>query len=403
MKGFITTTDAPSRKPLPLAAQCGTCQLFKGCKSPKMPVDGKGRKKILIIAEAPGREEDEQGRPLIGPSGKLLWDTMAKAGFERDDCWITNSIICRPPENKMPPRAIDYCRPNVVKAIEELKPRVILLLGASAVKSVLGWLWREDVGLASRWDGWAIPHQGLRAWICPTWHPAYIMRMETGDSGKDRGAGTDVGKLFFEKHVAAACDLWRERPWKQKPDWERWVKNVLDPDEAAIMICNRITEKPVAFDLETTSLKPDSSNAEIYCCSVSDGQDSIAFPWHGKAIDAMKELLVSDTPKIGFNAKFESRWIKAKLGITVRNWVWDGMIAAHVLDNRDSICSLKWQAFTRLGFGPYDDEVRPFLKAKGSNERNRIREAPLEKVLHYCGIDAMLEHRLWQLQQKEFA
>ena len=403
MKGFTTTIDAPTKRPLPLVPRCGECGLFRHCKSPKMGVAGQGRKKILVVGEAPGAQEDDQGEPFVGASGELVGEVMARAGIDfRVDCWIMNAAACRPENNKLPPKAVEHCRPLVVKAIEELKPRVVLLLGGSAIKSVVGWAWKEDVGAAGRWEGWQIPHQGTNSWLCPTVHPAYIFYAEN----------SDMVRMFFERHVAAAVALHGSRPWKERPQWERQVKVLLDPDEAARRIVmlsvnhgqKQAAEygKPLAFDLETTSLKSFSSNAEIYCCSLSDGVYSYAFPWHGAVVDAMRDFLVSDVPKIGFNCKFESVWLKAKLGVTVRNWIWDGMIATHVLDNRDSVCSLKFQAFVRLGMGAYDDEVALYLKAKGSHARNRIREAPLDKVLRYCAMDSLLEHRLWQLQQKEF-
>ena len=319
--------------------------------------------------------------------------------LETDDgYYIANGIVvsnCRPENNKLPPKAVEHCRPLVVKAIEELRPRVILLLGGSAIKSVLGWLWREDVGAAGRWEGWAIPSQKLNAWVCPMGLPFDKVWFTGGDESMVR--------MFFERHVAAAVALHGSRPWKERPQWERQVKVLLDPDEAAreFVHFRRWTET-AAFDLETTSLKPYSNNAEIYCCSLSNGDYSFAFPWHGAAIDAMRDFLVSDVSKIGFNCKFESVWLKVKLGVTVRNWIWDGMIATHVLDNRDSVCSLKFQAFARLGMGAYDDEVAPYLKAKGSHARNRICEAPLDNVLRYCAMDSLLEWKLCELQQKEF-
>ena len=394
MKGFLTA-DAPTKKPLPLVAQCGSCQLYKHCKSPKMPVDGKGKRKILVLGESPGSEEDEQGRPFVGVSGQLVNSTLAKFGINfREDCWIYNSCICHPEKNELPPAAIGYCRPNVVKIIQELKPRTIILLGASAVKSVIGWQWKEDVGAAGRWDGWVIPSQKLNAFICPTWHPSYVLRM-------DRQDGSNLARLFFEKHLEVACNL-RGRPWPEGvPDFERQVHLEYDPDAAAKMI-DTFTEHgaEVAFDIETDRLHPYHEDASIVCCSVCNGAGSVAFPWHGAAIDAMKRLLVSDVPKWGWNCKFEHTWLRKKLGVWVNNWQWDGMLGTHVLDNRSDICSLAFQCFVRLGFD-YKDETSKYMKAKGSNEKNKVREAPLDRMLHRCAMDSLVEFKIAELQRKE--
>src|SRR5690606_23623431 len=143
MAGFFPASQLQVAKAPPsLAPQCGACGLFKTCKSPKMPVSGKGRREILVVAEAPGKDEDDRGIQLVGESGQLLERAMRKAGVDmRKDCWLTNSLICRPPNNRMPTKQeIDYCRPNLLKTIKELDPKVIILLGGSAVRSLIGYL-----------------------------------------------------------------------------------------------------------------------------------------------------------------------------------------------------------------------------------------------------------------------
>jgi hypothetical protein len=148
-------------------------------------------------------------------------------------------------------------------------------------------------------------------------------------------------------------------------------------------------------------LKPDSKGAEIVCCSFSDGRVSYSYPWHGDAIRATDELLTeSDVPKIGFSSKFEQRWTLKEFGKSVRNWVWDGMLAAHLLDNRPNICSLSFQEFALLGYESHKD-IKPFLESKGSNLPNRIREVPLEKLLCYSALDSLVEWKVAQVQMKQ--
>ena len=393
MKGFLTA-DAPTKRPLPLVAQCGSCQLYKHCKSPKMPVDGKGKRKILICAEAPGKEEDEQNRPLVGPSGQTLWSALSKFGVERDDCWITNSIICRSMEdgsNRTPTaNEISYCRPNVVRAIQELRPRTIILLGACSIKSILGWLWREDVGSAERLFGWQIPCQRINAYLCPTWHPSAFNYMSQEQAA--------LARLFFEKHLEVACGL-EGRPNKE-PEPKVFLE--YDPDAAASMIdAVRLRGRSVAFDIETNMLHPYHADAEIVCCSIADKDGAFAFPWHGRAIKSMESLLKSErVKKYGWNIRFESLWVRKKLGFWVKGWEWDGMLATHVLDNRPDICSLSFQSFVRLG-ADHKEGMDKYLKAKGSNAKNKIREAPLDKLMTYCAHDSLAEYRIAELQRKE--
>lgn len=398
--GFFTDAEVEGKVRLPLQPQCGRCQLLYGCKSPKMPVFGKGRKGILVAGEAPGRTEDEQNRPFIGPSGQVLKEALDKCGIDMDrDCWLTNSLACWPGKGNVikDPKAVDYCRPLVVKAIETLKPTVTILTGAVPVKSVIGWLWKDDVGQLARWTGWRIPSQQLNCWVTPVWHPSYIMR-------KVKGGERDAGlvQMLWERDLKAAVGLAGKRPWDAVPDYKGLCDVVIDPDEAAKRVdAMTAGDGPLAWDLECLGLKPDNDAIEIVCCSVSDGKRSVAYPWHGAAIKATKRMLLSNVPKYGFSAKYEQRFMLRKLGLEVKGWDWDGMLAAHVLDNRRDICNLSFQSFARLGYADHKDPMKAYMKSAGSNLPNRLREAPLPQLLRYNALDSLLEWYVAKHQKAE--
>ena len=382
----VQTTQAPR-----LVPRCGQCKLYRGCKSPKMKPTGEGRKGILVIAEAPGEEEDKKGIQLIGRSGKLLRKILRKYKIDLDrDCWKTNACICRP-EGTQSDKQILACRPNVLKAIEEYQPKVIILLGARAVKSLIGYVWKENVGAIGRWIGWQIPSQQLNTWICPTYHPAYLLRQNQ-----------EVLELHFSQHLKAAIEL-NGRPWEEVPDYGKQIQVVIDTTEAARLIRD-IGERggEFAFDFETTGLKPEPEWAEIVSCAICwEGKYTISYPWSGKAVEATGRLLKGDQGKIAHNAKFEARWVKAKLGHNVNNWVWDTMQAAHVLDNRGHTTSLKFRSFVRLGVGAYDERIAPFMKAKAPGQANRVRDVDLHELLTYGGMDALYTFRLYEKQREE--
>lgn len=396
MTGFFSAVGLGTnqRRTVPLLPRCGQCKLHLQCISPKMPVDGEGKRGVLVIAEAPGKNEDEQNRPLIGDAGQLLRRCLNDIGVDLNrDCWLTNSLICRPPKNRTPTdNEIDHCRPNIVNAIKLYQPETILLLGSTAVKSVIGWLWKDKVDALTRWTGQRIPVQKINTWVCPTWHPSYLLRME---GARDY----PLMERLFTEHLEAAFAL-KGRPWKQVPDYASQVQIILDSDRVVNAVKQMLAVgRPVAFDIETDRMKPDASEAVLWTASLSDGKTTIAYPWQGKAIQATLELLQSRIPKLGWNQKFESRWLKAKHGIWIKNWAMDGMLASHMRDNRTRTKSLKFQAFVRLGQDSYDDEIKPFLQSRqqGGNSPNRIREAPLSKLLTYGGLDALLE---WKLDVK---
>ncbi len=399
-EGFFSPVELGQVKVKPRLPQCGKCRLYIGCKSPKMKLAGEGRKKIMVVGEAPGREEDINGKPFVGVSGRELQRALAKCEIDLfKDCWVTNTIACRPTDNDLPEKAITHCQPKVLREIEELKPVVIIVLGTPAVKSIIGHLWKEDTRGIQRWAGFQIPCRQWNAWVSPTFHPSYVLR-SLGSSAQIF-KGDPVPQILFERHLKAAV-VKTARPWSNVPDYRKEIEVILDANEAADRIDKYINM--VAFDYETTTLKPDGPHAEIVCCSVSDGKTSIAYPWSGKAIEATCDLLTDpNIHKIGYNNKFEMRWSQAKLGIKVRGWVWDGMLAAHALDSRSGVSGLKFQSFCLLGQEDYDSQLKPYLKAtpEGGNNPNRIRELPIDEVCRYCATDSLCEFRVAQAQAKE--
>lgn len=394
---FFTPAEMASvRRPLPALPQCGLCGLYKGCRSPKMPVAGKGAKGILVVGEAPGADEDDRGKPFQGRSGRLLRDELEKHGVDLfRDCWVTNALICRPPNNKIEDnKAVEYCRPNVVAALEKYKPEKVLLLGYSATVSVIGYLRTIEAfqDNMATWAGWRVPSQRLNAWVCPTSHPAHVLRAER----------EPVVGIEWRHHIKKFCRL-AGRPWKVVPDYAKEVKIEMDDRKAATILKMMAYEgdELLAFDYETNMLKPDHRDARIVSCAVSCGHTTVAYPWHGKAVEATAEILKGPNPKVAGNMKFEDRWTRARLGFPVNNLVHDTVLAAHVLDRREGITGVKFQAFVLLGQGDYDRAVDGYLHSDGGgNAKNRIKECDLKTLLLYNGIDARVE---WEIAVRQRA
>ncbi len=369
---------------------CRACGLLNHCRSPKMPVYGNGKRSILVVGEAPGEVEDKRGRPFVGKTGQFLRGTLP---CDLDDaCWTMNSVICRPlsrnGKNRKPEsKELDHCRANVLNAIADYRPKVVLLLGDSAIRSVLTTHW-QTIGDMGRWVGWKIPSRRFNTWIVPTHHPSFIVRMMEK---------LPVQKTVWKQHLKTAFAATDHPP--DPIDYRSKVMRIYDAVDAAAKLLWMLNRPaPIAWDLETNMIKPDHSRARIYSCSVCwNGERTIAFPWQQPAIDAMKKLLLSEVhPKIGANIKFEERWVIAQLGIRVVNWDFDVVEAAHVLDNRKNTSSVKFQSFVRFGVELYDNKIRDYLEPKnpGCNVENRIREIPIEDLLLYNGMDSVLEYDL---------
>ena len=131
---------------------------------------GPSRAKVLIVGEAPGRQEDEGGEPFIGRSGQLLFRLLAEIGLVRDDCFVTNVVKCRPPANRAP-RAHEMaaCAPWLALQISEVGSVPLLALGAIAARSVFGVT--RGIGVIHGRVLDADRHRGL-----VTYHPAAALR-----------------------------------------------------------------------------------------------------------------------------------------------------------------------------------------------------------------------------------
>lgn len=389
MNGFFESSVIQSEKPVGLIPKCGSCGLFKTCRSPKMAVAGNGARKVLVVGEAPGATEDEEGVPFVGKAGQYLRNALGQIGVRLErDAWVTNALICRPPENKTPDvKQISWCRPNILQTINTYNPRVVLLLGRSALTSVIEPYWRGDIGSMERWVGWRIPLE--KHWVVPTYHPSFLLRMDN----------SLLNRLFLE-HLERAFEIDRDPP--KQPKWPEKIE-ILFEEEAILKAIYEIDREggPVAVDYEGNCLKPEYPKAKAYSFSISNGTRTISYPWWGKAIRATGEFLASDrTYKIASNMKMEERWTRKLFGHGVRNWYWDTMLAAHCLDNREAITSIKFQAFIHLGVPAYNRHVEPFLEST-DGPYNRIFEADPKMILFYGGMDSILEWRMARKQRKE--
>ncbi|MCH7758429.1 MAG: uracil-DNA glycosylase [Thaumarchaeota archaeon] len=118
--------------------ECTKCDL---CKTRTNAVPGKGsfNSDVMFIGEAPGRNEDLQGEPFVGVAGKKLSLALENAGISRDEVYITNTVKCRPPDNRVPSKIErDTCQEYLQKEIEIIKPKIICVLGNTAFGSILG-------------------------------------------------------------------------------------------------------------------------------------------------------------------------------------------------------------------------------------------------------------------------
>ncbi len=144
---------------------CNRCSLAKE-RTRAVPGEGPGNAEILLIGEAPGRDEDHAGRPFVGRAGSILDRCLEEAGIERGQVFITNAVKCRPPKNRRPKKdEIEACRPYLEAQIGLVQPKVVILMGNAATKAVL-----EMEGVTS------LRGQVYRDLFLITFHPAAVLR-----------------------------------------------------------------------------------------------------------------------------------------------------------------------------------------------------------------------------------
>jgi DNA polymerase len=152
-----------------LICNCTKCNLHKG-RNKFVFGSGNPNAKVLVIGEGPGAEEDKQGLPFVGRAGQLLTDMLRAIDFSREEVYIGNIIKCRPPENRTPfPDEIETCLPYLKKQIDLIKPNLILCLGLTAAKGLLGT--RESM---TNLRGKLFEFENAKVMV--TYHPAALLR-----------------------------------------------------------------------------------------------------------------------------------------------------------------------------------------------------------------------------------
>ena len=182
---------------------CPLCDLARTRKN-AVPGEGQLSARIMFVGEAPGKNEDSKGRPFVGAAGKLLDSALEKAGIPRSEVFITNIVKCRPPDNRVPKGdEISACRPYLDRQISVIRPKVVCILGRTALSSLLG-----EASITSR-RGTFVQKNGIKYFL--TIHPAAAiynrqlvsvlendLKTLAKESGKDHATG---GEKSLEDYI----------------------------------------------------------------------------------------------------------------------------------------------------------------------------------------------------------
>lgn len=358
----------------PKAVGCDNCPLqdiWNTLLSSRMPMAGSRDADILMLGEGPGEQEDKQGEPFVGPSGKLLRGLIPRR--YRDRIAYQNMVRCRPPDNRAPtPHEVHACSPYLRQDFDDLPNlKVIVGIGGIALSRQIA-----DAPI-TKMHGVRMPAlAGDRpVWFYPILHPSFILQ-----NGDDRSPAYPI----FESDMR---DLFK--------GIDRWGKpricklseaDVALPEtyEAARDALAQMRD-PIAIDFETSRLRPYEEGAVLLTAALSDGETTIAFPvdhpegptdWGWKLV----EEVVTQHLWMPHSASMELSWIWYRMG---PDWVptpYEDTMAIGRIYHKREILSLGNLSRIHLGVDVKQlSEVNP----------KHIMDYPLSSILPYNGLDSL--------------
>ena len=179
-------------------SRCDSCDLAL-TRQQVVVSRGNPQARLMLIGEAPGAREDATGQPFVGRSGQALNRLLLEVGLSPErDLYICNAVKCRPPGNRRPRKSeLSACRPWLDRQLELIKPRVIVLTGATAVEAILG-IKGGMTQLRGQWQSW-----NGRA-VMPIFHPSYLLR----NPSKAAGTPLDLTRQDLAAVQQRLCEPW---------------------------------------------------------------------------------------------------------------------------------------------------------------------------------------------------
>lgn len=387
--------------PSPDHPNCRACKLFESCNSPFMPMEA-DQSNVLFIGEAPGGDEDEQGQPFVGRSGEVLRGVVDDLGL---DAAYTNAVRCRPPNNKKPTaKQMKLCRPFVLQDIEIANTETVVILGATALKSVL-----SENGVLE-WRGSIINKDNRNYFIAL--HPAAILW----------GRGSDETRTEWVEDMFRVADIIDGETIEPADRHYEYIY-VDTSDKAQNMLADIREEGRCAMDLEFKWLEADKPKNTILVASFAISNKAWAVPiWHDESpflgddeqmfavLEVIDEICLDDgVGKIGHNFKIDYLMTRLHLGIDIYGIEGDTMLLSQTIDSRPKKHGLKHLANRHLGMYGYDQELEDYkrkhkeadytreYRVDGVKKKGHYGNVPLEVLWFYAAKDAAAT---WLIEEK---
>ena len=415
MSGFFDLPNVkPEAKTIKGAVGCDACNLKHNVKSPNIPPTGQGKLSTFVLGEAPGEQEDRLNNQFVGETGHFLRKCLRALGYDLDrDFRKSNVLSCRPMtdkgSNRTPTsREIKACAPNWRLAIKQFQPKNIILFGGKAVEAYFMNRTQpitENLSI-TRWRKLCVPDNETNAWVFPMYHPSFPIRNPDAEY---------VFKLDLKWIMEQIDYRLKENIVPEFPDYSSKVTSITNFDELIGLLRNIKERKcTIAFDYETSGLRPYYPGHNIWTMSLSVyGEDhAYAWPysypgaWSSEQLASIKkmwgEILVDqEILKVAQNIQMERPWSKLIVGVDPQGWYWDTMVASHIEDERPKFTGLDFQVFIRYGY-EYGEEVAQYKRAAPGSKFNTMHKCPLPELLKYNGLDSYFTMNVAMSQWDQF-
>lgn len=269
----------------------------------------------MFVGQAPGEQEDQEGRCFVGPAGQLLRQAIER--YIKVPYYLTNAAKCFPPDDRDPKKEeLHACSVYLDAEISQLHPKVIVAVGNVALKALVG-----KSGITT-YSGKVVSQVAYPSWqggadVFALLHPSFILRYPRN-------------LPRFEADFRALADLLvpgsytRAHPVRE-----------MDPSQLGNWLAGHDVTIPLAVDFETTGIYA-RDGGHLRCVSLSDGHTEAVWmdleKWGGPAMDVLKSFLKSDIPKVAHNNIFERNWSVDVFGFEPRKLSWDTMLMHYLKD-----------------------------------------------------------------------
>ena len=384
-------------------------ELFALCKCDECPladapgpVFGTGRRhaKFMMIAEAPGRNEVEDGIPMVGASGQMSDTILEHIDSSRDDIYITNTVLCRPTDANgkdapPPDEAVAACKQRLIAEIRDADPHVIVTTGRTSTNALLEFEKPVAIGSMLGSMNWS---ERLKKFIIPTWHPAYVLHSQSV-------IAFDEILQTYQKVI----DIY-DGKYKLPDPYEKFGWEYVTREPNIRWALNNILATPGEYAIDTETEYAGDLTYELLTIQITGlAKTGEERTWVFEAAPLLKSeaskeifrklMLSPDHTWIFHNAQFDLKHIWHHFGVWPAN-VEDTMALALCLTEIGSKVGLKILSRQWLNSNFYEKDVD---LSKVGPKRPTSKVAPREKLVPYAARDTIYTRRLKSVLEQQVA